>query len=212
MKFLKRLFFATAVALVTGSQANAGLILDITNVTLTPGSGIGIDANEGTGTLLGLSATADSPPPMAELNNPGDFYTFSAAHIQFAPPETNIRAAETDNVGMTLTLTFADPSIGSVDLLLNGTATPGPVGDPSPDYSLVFSAPVHILTSNGGEFELSITSIALVSVANDNQCLMVTVTLNQAPHVPEPSSMALLGLGGIGMAFARYRKRCTADV
>jgi len=212
MKLLKRLFFASVVALVTSGQVNAGLILDITNITLTPGSGIGTDANEATGTLLGLSATADSPPPTAELNNPGDFYTFSAGHIEFAPTETNILAAETDNVGMTLTLTFADPSIGSVDLFLNGTATTGPVGDPSPDYSLVFASPVHVLTTAGGEFELSITSIALVSTLNDNQCLMVTVTLDHAPSLPEPSSMALFGLGGIGMAVARYRKRFATNV
>lgn len=213
MKFLKTLMFAAAVGVLFSSQANAGFVFDISNIAVTPGSGIGNDASEGSGTLLGLTTTVAPLPSAVELNAPGDFYTFSAGTIQFTANETNIVAAETDSVGYTVSLTFSSPLIGTVDLSLAGTATVGPVSDSSPDYRLVFGSPVHVFFGRGGEFEISINNLALTTggVAG-RQSIPVTITLDSAPVVPEPSSMALLGLGGIGMALARYRKKFGAKI
>jgi hypothetical protein len=207
MKFLKSLLFAAAVGVLFSSQANAGFVFDISSIAVTPGSGIGNDANEAGGTLLGLVTTVAPPPAAVELSSPGDFYTFSAGTIQFAANETVITGPETDSVGYTVSLTFTSPLIGTVDLTLAGTAIPGPVSDSGVDYRLV-SSPVHVFFGRGGEFEISINNLALTrgGVAG-RQSIPVTITLDSAPVVPEPSSMALLGLGGLGMAFARYRKK-----
>lgn len=213
MKFLKALFLASAVGLLFGSQANAGFLFDISNIAVTPGHGIGTDTREAGGTLLGIETTVAPTPSSVELSNPGDFYSFSAGSISFSTAETVITAAETDSVGYTVTLTFSSPLIGAVDLNLTGTATLGPVKDSSPDYALVLASPVHVFFGRGGEFEISIGKVALTQggVAG-TQNIPVTITLDSAPVVPEPSSMALLGLGGIGIAFARYRKRFKSAV
>jgi hypothetical protein len=208
MKLLKTLFFASAVALFCSTQANAGLMFDVTDMVLTPGSGIGTDADEANPTSLGLFTATSGVPAPFELTNAGDFNDFKAGSINFTSQEVFIRPGETDNVGYTLTLTFAGPYTGSVNIDLVGTATLGGVGDASPDYTLVQTSPVHVAFGNGGEFDIAVSKLALTkagtSAAKD---LIVTITLDHAPIVPEPSSMALLGLGGLGMAFARYRKR-----
>ena len=213
MKFLKSLFLASAVAVLFSSQANAGVIFDVSNVAVSPGSGIGMDTPESSGQLLGVVTTTAPAPSAVELSAPGDFYSFSAGSIQFSATETNIVPGETDSLGYTVTLTFTNPLIGTVDLTMVGTATTGAVGDASPDFTLVMTSPVHVFFVRGGEFEISIGKIALTQggVAGA-QNIPVTITLDSAPVVPEPSSMALLGLGGIGMAFARYRKRFKSAV
>ena len=213
MKFLKTLMFAAAVGVLFSSQANAGFVFDVSNIAVTPGSGIGTDSPESSSTLLGITTTVAPLPASVELSSPGDFYTFNAGSIQFAANETNIAAGETDSVGYTVSLTFSSPLIGTVDLSLAGTAITGAISDAGVDYRLVFGSPVHVFFGRGGEFEISINSLALTQggVAG-RQNIPVTITLNSAPVVPEPSSMALLGLGGIGMALARYRKKFAAKI
>jgi len=213
MNLLKAFFFASAVALLCNSQVNAGVIFDITGMTLTPGTGIGTDADEANPTSLGIFTATSGVPATFELTNAGDFNEFKAGSINFTSQEVFIRPGETDNVGYTLSLTFASPFGGSINVDLVGKATLGDVGDASPDYLLVQASPVHVAFGNGGEFEIEVSKLALTkagtSAAKD---LIVTITLDQAPVVPEPSSMALLGLGGLGMAFARYRKRFKSAV
>jgi len=211
MKLLQTFFFASAMAVLCSTQANAGVIFDVTDMVMTPGSGIGTDADELYATELGLvTATSGTPAPF-ELTNVGDFNEFKAASIYLPLSEVFIRPGELDDIGYTLSLTFA--GMGTVNLDLVGTAELDGVGDAAVDYTLVQTAPVHVAFGNGGEFEIDVSKLALSKAgAYAAKNLVVTITLTHLPIVPEPSSMALLGLGGLAMASARYRKRFATKV
>ncbi len=202
---------ATALLLSNVGQARAAFSFTISSITFTPQSGIGTDGSEGLGaTLLGISATAETTPftvpvPGVGVANQG---FFTAGTFGFASGETSIAALETNLVGFDVNITFSSPSLGPVTVVhTSAVAVTGIVSDLAADYTLTFATPLSGLPFGfGGLFTITLDPLVLSKPFANSQQLNGEITVDVAP-VPEPTSIALLGLGGIGLVVAGYRRR-----
>jgi len=225
---------AVALMLSSVGKANAEFF-QISNITIVggsgigdelPGSGPGHETGVGGGGLLGVDAAVTDPTPATfNLSTVGDTHTFTAATYNFNSAETFITVNEgtqtpTHDLGFTLSLDFANPAIGLVDLALIGTTNLGRVRDTAnngaipelDDYILSF-VPVVQNFGGGGSFLITVTSTGMQpgfkGLANNADVLNLDVTIELLSAVPEPASMTLLGLGGIAVVAAGYRRRRT---
>jgi hypothetical protein len=113
---------------------------------------------------------------------------------------------ETKNLDVLVTFSFTSPLTGNQFVTLTGSATPGPVNDDQPDYSLTFGDPILVAFGNKGQFSLDVLDLTFVK--NGPLNLQATVTLLKAPQVvPEPASLALMGVGLAGLALRSKRRK-----
>lgn len=219
----KLLSIALAAALWAGAdlqplQAGIMFQFDGDGAWNTTAGGWGVDANEATGTLLAAQFNSTSIDGYQHELEIGQSFDLQVGQIQFLEPnaEGGIRINERDGLGAFQTLKFALPA-GAEDAVLTGSgvATAGPISDPEVDLTLTFQ-PVLITFGQGGLFQVELGvrnpdgTIGPVSFTDTQQVrdIYTRITLLEAPiHAPEPTSLALAGVAGLGFLARAIRRR-----
>lgn len=184
--------------------------VSVTTVSFAAGSGYGLDANEGSGTLLGV-LFSNAVPQDFELSMAGDSYTFTVGTFQLVEANSSggINANEVDNLGVTATLDFG-ALFGSIQLAGTGAATLGAVSDSAIDLTLDWE-PVQAAFGSGGLLGITMNDLAFATPTTLAQTMTVTLirepVVSPLSTVPEPGSLALMGAAFAGLAFARRRRQ-----
>lgn len=201
------LAIATMGCLATAPMA-AAVPFEITAASFTPGSGYGIDADEDSGTLLDVRFVTSGTftPRQFDLSAIGQFLTFNfgTVNLQELNAKGGINNNEIDNLGVTASFTFTNPLGVVQNILATGTAITGSVSDSFVDYTIVWT-PLMVAFGTGGVFEIAMNNLSFAD--QGSQVQTATITLKGLPQgvVPEPATIALLGLGLLGFATMRRR-------
>lgn len=217
MNTFKKIFaVAATVGLMAIAPLASALTISVSNPSFTVGSGYGTSSNNTTNNnLLDVLFTNGAAAAQSlVLTTPGQPVAFNFGTVNFS--ETNIGSGETNDLGMTALLNLVDPLgvLHGLQLTGTGTAFTGNVDDRSTffgipygtdstvDYTLTW-APATFSYGNGGKLSVDLNDLSFVR--NGSLNLGGTVTLVSASQVPEPTTVALLGLGLLGFAASRRK-------
>jgi len=202
--------------LATAASAALGLTaihthatpVSVSSFSFAPGSGYGVDANEGSGTLLDVLFSSGFSGQSFTLGAVGDSRTFDLGSVAFREPNSHsgIRAGEVDNLDVTASLTFTEPFAALIQMLVTGSATNGAVSDAAIDFTIDWN-PVQMASGAGGLLEITLNDLSFTGLQTLNQTatitLLRTAEVTRVEQVPEPGTLVLAWLALAGMGFAR---------
>jgi PEP-CTERM motif len=210
MNKASRLLLASAASAAFGLTAlhTHATPVSVSGFSFERGIGYGIDDNESSGTRLNVTFSSSSLAQNFTLGAVGDSRTFDFGSVEFLEPNSHggILATETDNLGVTATLTFTAPFSSPIEMLVTGSATTGSVSDSAIDFTIDWN-PVQVGFGSGGLLKIELNDLSFTGLQTLTQTATITLLstgeVTRVEQIPEPGTLVLAGLALGAVGFVR---------